>query len=352
MTFSKRLGSVALSTVVLLCGCGDDPSSGSADTDGTGTGTGESGDDEAVEESGEDDTTGVAACEASMSDYELTTLPADVVISIGSSLLTPHPVLQAAIADVESAYEEGDVRVALIAASNYEQPYATEVCNMCGLGDECLDPIAVNADVGVIEPLARFNGSKSKYSCVFRPPGASIRHYVAFTDTEPAPGELMEFEAFLAAARLQADSVFHVAFMLGCSQMEGGMGLVPVAEASGGISGNICEGVVGLRAFLEELAVPRLACGWPISDPGPNNSSDNLELVLLDGPSGGEMAMTRVADGLCSEPGAEPATFEWFVSILNDVESVRLCPAACDAVQGNWAPGEISFRESFTCPDA
>ncbi len=345
MASPKGLGTGALCAVFLLGACGDD-SAPAGDTEGTGTST------SGAESTGPvvADSTGAPVCDESMSDFTPTTLPADVVMNIGSSLLTPHPVLQAALMDIAPLYEENGVRVALVASNQYEQPYAEEACNQCGLGDECSDPIAVNADLGVIEPLARFAGSKASYICLFRPPGESVRHYVTFTDTEPGPGELMDFEGFIAGESAVADSVFHVAYMLGCSQMEGGMGLQPIAEASGGSSGNICDGVAGVREFLEEIAVPRVACGWPIDDPGPNNSSDNLELVLLDAPSGGEMDMTRVADGLCSEPDPDNPVFEWFVSIIDGVESVRLCPSTCGAVQANWEPGEISFRQMFTCP--
>ncbi|MEM6995007.1 MAG: hypothetical protein AAF721_31125 [Myxococcota bacterium] len=344
MASSKGIRTAALCAAFVLAACGDD-SSPAAGTEGTGSST--TGDDTTGPVAA--DSTGVAVCDESMEDFEPGVLPADVVINIGSSLLTPHPVLQAAIVDVAATYEGNDVRVALIASGEYEQPYATEVCNDCGLGDECADPIGVNANPGVIEPLARFAGSTGSYSCLFRPPGESVRHYVTFTDTEPGPGELMDFEGFLIAAGGEADSVFHVAYMLGCSQMEGGMGLAPLAEASGGSSGNICDGVAGVREFLEGIAVPRVACGFPVADPGPNNSSDNLELLLLDTPSGGEMAMTRVADGLCTETSGDDA-LEWFVSSIDGVDFVRLCPTSCSSLQEAWAPGEVAFRQQFTCP--
>lgn len=336
---------IVASLAVALAACGDDAAPAS-DTDATGSSTSgaeESTAAEPADSSGE-------ICEESMADHTPATLPADVVISIGSSLLTPHPVLQAALGDVGQTYEDNDVRVALIAATDYDQIYAEDVCNECSLGAECTDPIAVDVDPGVIEPLGRFAGSSNAYSCLFREPGASVRHFVAFTDTEPAPGELMEFEGFINEQMAEADSAFHVAFMLGCSQMEGGMGLEPVANGLGGSSGNICDGVAGVREFLEDIAAPRLACGWPIEDPGPNNSADNLELVLLDMPSGGEMGMTRVADGLCTDPEGGDPPFEWFVSIIDGVQSVRMCPATCSAIQGNWEPGELSFRQEFTCP--
>ena len=327
-----------------VAACSGDDSEPAGGTEGTSTG------EPAASSSGEPsgDTTGTV-CDESMSDFEPGTLPADVVISVGSSLLTPHPTLQAAFVDVQQDFLDNDVRVALIANSEYDTFYEGEACPGC-MGAECMEPVEVALDPGVIEPVARLEGSVGGYSCVFRPPGESVRHFVAMTDTDPGGAERETLISFLESQAGQADIAFHVAFMDGCSQMEGGMGLVDIATMTGGTSGNICDGVAGVREFLQGVAPPRVACGWPVPDPGANNSSDNLELVLLDGPSGGEMEMTRVADGLCTPGDGDNPPFEWFISLIDGVENVRLCPATCGALQANWEPGEVSFRQMFTCP--
>lgn len=324
--------------------CNGDDGEPAGDTDETETA--DAGDSTTGEPAG--DTTGML-CDESMSDFEPGTLPADIVISVGSSLLTPHPTLQAAFADVRPDFMDNDVRVALIASMAYETFYEGDACSQC-LGTECMSPMEVALDPGVIEPVARFEGSVSDYSCIFRPPGESVRHFVAMTDTDPGSLERDMMVSFLEGQAAEADIAFHVAFMDGCSQMEGGMTLTEIAEQTGGTSGNICDGVAGVREFLQGVAPPRVACGWPVPDPGANNSSDNLELVLLDMPSGGEMDMTRVADGLCTPPEGGNVPFEWFISIIDGVENVRLCPATCGALQANWEPGEVSFRQVFTCP--
>jgi len=334
-----------LGLAVASAACNGDDATPVADTDETETG--EVGDSTTGEPAG--DSTG-AVCDESMSDFEPGTLPADIVISVGSSLLTPHPTLLAAFSDVRPDFMDNDVRVALIANSAYENFYEGEVCNQC-LGTECTSPVEVEVDPGVIEPVARFEGSVSDYSCVFRPPGESVRHFVAMTDTEPGGAERDGLIAFLQSQAAQADIAFHVAFMDGCSQMEGGMMLEEIATQTGGTAGNICDGVAGVREFFQAIAPSRVACGWAVPDPGPNNSADNLELVLLDMPSGGEMDMTRVADGLCTPAEDGNVPFEWFVSIVDGVENVRLCPATCGALQANWEPGEVSFRQVFTCPE-
>ena len=295
-------------------------------------------------------------CEEAESVHEPATLKSDVVMSVSTSLLIegaspyPHPTLTSAFTDVADLWASEDVRVALIADAGYGPIVGMGECAGCIDPVACEDPIAVDVTGTGVPPAGELAYALGEYACMFRPKGEAIRHFVAFTDTEPSPGEMMDLTAFMEAQLLEGDAAFHVGYMLGCSQMQGGMGLEPFALATGGSAGNICDGVPGVRTFLEELIAPRVQCTWPVEEPA-NNSAANLELTLLDGPSGGEMAMTKVADaGGCTPADPANPAFEWFVGGTAEEPIVRLCPGTCSVIQVNWDPGQITYRQNFNCP--